>query len=280
MADDNQNRHQDDDTPETGDADNEIAETGASEDMADQEPNIADSELADEELALSDEDERLPWLESSDYDDGDDSVDGARLLGLILLGLVALALLLGAIWWFSRQSTDPELSGDGSTIAAPEGPYKERPDDPGGKTFEGTGDSSFAVGDGRSREGVIADKPDNKGASAAGSGPATADKTGSSDKKKDASTAAASSQGSATSGATSGVGVQVGAYSDRKSAEAGWAKLSRQTDKLSGVSYRIVEGQADIGKVYRLQAVPGDAAAADRLCNALKSEGIACQVKR
>jgi dihydroxyacetone kinase len=41
-----------------------------------------------------------------------------------------------------------------------------------------------------------------------------------------------------------------------------------------------VEGQADIGKVYRLQAVADDVAAAKRLCDALQSDGVACQVKR
>jgi len=41
-----------------------------------------------------------------------------------------------------------------------------------------------------------------------------------------------------------------------------------------------VEGEADIGTVYRLQAVAGDAASANRLCSALKGDGVACQVKR
>ena len=43
--------------------------------------------------------------------------------------------------------------------------------------------------------------------------------------------------------------------------------------------YRIVEGQADIGKVYRLQALPGGAAVAQSLCRSLKAARIPCQVK-
>ena len=43
--------------------------------------------------------------------------------------------------------------------------------------------------------------------------------------------------------------------------------------------YRIEEGVVDIGKVYRLQAVASDRAAADRLCAALKADGLDCQVK-
>jgi hypothetical protein len=49
---------------------------------------------------------------------------------------------------------------------------------------------------------------------------------------------------------------------------------------LSGVRHRVVEGKADIGTVYRLQAVPGDAAAANALCGRLKAGGLACQVKQ
>jgi len=46
------------------------------------------------------------------------------------------------------------------------------------------------------------------------------------------------------------------------------------------VRYRIVQGQADIGTVYRLQALPGDLATARTLCNGLKADGIACNIKQ
>jgi hypothetical protein len=76
------------------------------------------------------------------------------------------------------------------------------------------------------------------------------------------------------------VGVQVGAYSSKAAAEAGWDKLVGQAGgALSGLSHRVVEGSADIGKVYRLQAVAGDAGAANALCAKLKGAGISCQVK-
>jgi hypothetical protein len=45
------------------------------------------------------------------------------------------------------------------------------------------------------------------------------------------------------------------------------------------VKHRVVQGSADIGTVYRLQAVAPDAAAANALCSQLKAAGIACQVK-
>jgi hypothetical protein len=73
--------------------------------------------------------------------------------------------------------------------------------------------------------------------------------------------------------------VQLAAYSSRARAEQGWNDLRSRTEALSGVRYRIEEGTVDIGKVYRLQAVAGDRAAADQLCARLKADGLDCQVK-
>ncbi|KPL69657.1 hypothetical protein SZ64_17070 [Erythrobacter sp. SG61-1L] len=206
-------------------------------------------------LALDDGDDQLPWLESDD-DYEDEGVDTARIAALAVIGLLGVALLVGAIWWFTRERSDPALMADGSTIEAPEGPYKSKPEDPGGKTFAGTGDTSFAVAEGKTREAKLAEEDlprpsiDTKAASPV-----------------------------STAEAKGGVGVQVGAYSTRESAEQGWQKLAGKYEALSGVSHRVVEGQADIGKVYRLQAVAGDLAGANALCNSLKASGGACQVK-
>ena len=73
--------------------------------------------------------------------------------------------------------------------------------------------------------------------------------------------------------------MQLAAYGTRARAEQGWSDVTRRTDALSGVKYRIVEGKVDIGTVYRLQAVAGSRAEADRLCAALKADGVDCQVK-
>lgn len=220
-----------------------------------------DDYLSDEQLTLADEDERLPWLESGEEDDDEGGVDTGRILGFAMFAALALAALIGGLWWFGNRSPDPELVADGSTIAAPEGPYKVRPSDPGGKTFEGTGNLAPGVGEGMDSEGRLAE-------------PAAPRPTIDTPQPEVTPTPAA------TPAATGGVGVQVGAYSSKQDAEAGWQRLLSQTELLSGVSHRVVQGQADIGTVYRLQAVAGDAASASRLCTALKGDGVACQVKR
>ncbi|NNE50566.1 MAG: SPOR domain-containing protein [Altererythrobacter sp.] len=216
------------------------------------------------ELAL-DSDDSLPWLESDEYDPDEGAVDTSRIVmfaGVLLLLLVAG---IGGVWWYSNYLHGEQVVADGSTIKAPEGPYKERPADPGGKEFAGTGNVAPGVGEGVSAETQLADVETSTPIAA----PTTAPRP---------TITAHSGGGSAA--ADSGVAVQVGAYGSRAKAESGWATLRGQTTLLNGVRYRIVQGQADIGTVYRLQALPGDLATARKLCNGLKADGIACNIKQ
>jgi hypothetical protein len=210
-----------------------------------------------ERLELGDDD-RLPWLESPD-DVGDEGIDGGRVIGFILLGLVALAMIVGAVWFATNRASGPGPA-DGSLIRAEKGPYKIRPENPGGKTFEGTGDTSFAVSEGETRAGKLA-----------GTEPAPTPAKPEPD---------VSASSTAPPQMPEGVGVQVGAYSNAADAEAGWATLSGRHTVLAGFKHRVVEGRADIGTVYRLQAVAGDLDDANTLCASLKASGQGCQVKR
>lgn len=194
-------------------------------------------------LAL-DEDERLPWLESADDDDDDGGFDAAPLLRYALFGLALLALVLGGLWIYGKRGANQPMVAEGGVIKPPAAPYKQVPQDKGGKTFAGTGDSAYVVSEGKNPTARLGD---------AAPAPAAA--------------------------AAEGVGVQVGAYTSPADAEAGWTRLS-SNEALKGVKHRVVEGSADIGTVYRLQAVAGDLAAANALCSTLKASGIACQVKR
>lgn len=211
------------------------------------------------ELDLADDDGRLPWLESADDDEQPGAFDTTRLALFGIGAFVLLTIVVGAIWMLANSGLGGEPAADGSVIAAPEGPYKTRPDDAGGKVFAGTGDTSFAVGEGQTRDARLA---------SAAPAPAPQIATTLDDSAEEPQPAQ-----------TGGVAVQVGAYSRRDQAEEGWATLLRQTTALAGISHRIVEGQADIGRVFRLQAVMGDRAAANRLCAALQADGLPCQVK-
>lgn len=233
-----------------------------------EELNDADGEL---DLAAADS---LPWLESDEEDDDAGGWDGGQIM-LFAAGLVALgAVLLGGVWWVSNRAASADMVADGSVIEAPAGPIKQRPDDPGGKQFDGTGNVAPVVGEGGSRPAVVADRslpalpdaPPPPGGTATKPVPAPAP-------------APAPAAASPAPAVLSGVGVQLAAYGTRARAEEGWTQVSRRTDALAGVKYRVVEGKVDIGTVYRLQAVTGSRAEADRLCAALKADGVDCQVK-
>jgi len=228
---------------------------GRDGDPADQDAGGA---IEPEELALADGDERLPWLEADD-DYEESEVDTGRVVAFVIVCLLVLGLIIGGIWLYFREKSDAAIVADGSTIEAPDEPYKTKPADPGGAEAVGTGDTSFAVGEGQTRETHVADG-------------------GAARPSIDREQAGASPQ-AGEAAATGGVGVQVGAYSSRQRAQEGWSELARRYSALGGAKYRIVEGTVDGSTIYRLQAVAGDAAAAGALCASLRAEGGDCQVK-
>jgi hypothetical protein len=218
---------------------------------------------ADGELDLADTDS-LPWLESDEEDEDAGGLDMMQVAGFFTALVALLAAVVGGVWYFSQRAGEGSLVADGSVIEAPAGPIKERPDNPGGKEFAGTGSVAPVVGEGGSRPAVVAEKPMPAASPVAPPSPAAT-------KPVAAETPAPA--------VLTGVGVQLAAYGTRARAEQGWSDISRRTDVLAGVKYRVVEGKVDIGTVYRLQAVAADRAAADRLCAALKADGLDCQVK-
>lgn len=222
-----------------------------------------------DQLRLTGEDDVLPWLANDDEDEEDQG--GGSDYRILIFAVVAL-LALGGILWAAKAFFDGVGNGpvqaDGSTLEAPEGPYKERPENPGGQDVAGTGDLSYEVGEGVNREGHLAPGEDEVVPSVdlgqAASRPA----------------AGASPAPTASPAASGGVGVQVGAFQTRESAEAGWSTLTARYDVLQAVRHRVVEATVDGGRVYRLQAVAADGAAADALCRSIRSAGGDCQVKR
>lgn len=218
-------------------------------------------------LAL-DDDERLPWLESADDDEDElGAIDTGRLIRFVAFGVALLALLVGGIWYANHRGGEAQVA-EGGVIPAPTEPYKSEPSDKGGKTFAGTGDSAFAVSEGKNPAAKLGGSETPVATPSAAPTPAAA------------APKAAAAAPAPVAPTTGGIGVQVGAYSSQAAAEAGWSRLSSSHDALKGLKHRVLEGSADIGTVYRLQAVAADVASANALCASLKSSGVACQVKR
>lgn len=202
-----------------------------------------------------DDPDRLPWLETADGYEYDDGASPMKVALLVLGGLVLLAAIVGGIYWMQRNQTDTNGDGKGELIAAQEGDYKVRPDEVGGKKFEGEGDAAFAAADGK------------KSSSTVGKGDAAS---------KAAANAAKAASGKIADGATF---VQLGAFGDAANANSTWAALSKRFGFLSGVKYRVAQGKADGGRsVYRLQAAAANAAEAQQLCAKLKAAGENCLI--
>lgn len=232
------------------------------------------------ELDLADTDS-LPWLESDEEDESAGGYDMMRIAGFFTLMVALLAAVVGGVWWVSNKAAQGDMVADGSVIEAPAGPIKERPEDPGGKEFAGTGNVAPVVGEGGTRPAVVASGetpplpgPDGSLPTATKPVPIKPTSAASPAAKPGIDTVAAT-----PAPAAAGVGVQLAAYGTRARAEQGWTDITRRTDVLKGVKYRVVEGKVDIGTVYRLQAVAGSRAEAERLCAALKADGLDCQIK-
>jgi len=195
-------------------------------------------------LRLGLEDEQHPWLDGDE--DEDAGLDTARVARAGLATLIVLLALGLTGWWLLVGPGEAAPEADGSLIEAPAGPYKVRPADPGGRTVEGTGDTSFQVAEGRPVEGRI----DRTRALVEAPPPAGL------------------------------VGVQIGAYPTKEAAQAGWQQMAMRLTVLQGRTHRVIEGRADSGIVWWLQVVAGSAPEAREFCAALRREGGDCQVKR
>ncbi|GGD57168.1 SPOR domain-containing protein [Erythrobacter arachoides] len=220
----------------------------------------------DGQLALTDEDDQLPWLEADEYE-----AEGGfdfRILVYAVLGLVVIGLLLAAIWYALRDSTDPELAPVGSTIEAPDQAYKQRPEDPGGAQVQGTGDQAFGVAEGRSTRGIIAQDDEVR---------PTIDRDQGEADGEDSAAAPASPPANRATGDQ--VYVQIGAFGSRADADAAWATASARYSTLSGMSHRVVEGDVNGATVFRLQAIAANRDTGDAACRAIRAAGGDCYIR-
>src|SRR3712207_7908987 len=87
--------------------------------------------------SLEDED-RLPWLEAVEEDERSDGPGAAKLIAFVVIGLVAIGLIVGGLFWMGSRvgQGGSAPGGEPEIIAAPEGDYKVKPDEPGGMKVE------------------------------------------------------------------------------------------------------------------------------------------------
>ncbi len=251
------------------------------------------AEQGDTGLGLEDED-RLPWLEAADGFEEDGEVSPARLLVMVLGGLLLIGAVLGGLWWIQNGGA----RGKGELIAAQQGDYKVAPKNDGAKTFEGEGDASFSASEGaepagrvdptrmpeepavtpQEREAAVTKVAADKAAAGKAAKATPADKVNAKQAATSVKTPDADAKAAPT---TSGSGmIQLGAFSSDAAAAKAWTNLSKRFAYLADLNKSVSPAKVGNGTVYRLRVSAGTTANATNLCGKLRVAGENCVVVR
>ena len=252
-------------------------------------------------LGLDDED-RLPWLEAADHLEDDGEVSPARLIVMVLGGVLLIGAVLGGLWWLQNGGT----RGKGELIAAQEGDYKIVPSNDAAKTFDGEGDASFAASEGAEPAGRVdpsrmpeepAVTPAEREAAARAAKKAAEDKAADArivlagkdgaravapaSKSADAAKAAPAANATpAAPTAVNGALVQLGAFRSEAAATKAWTTLSKRFAYLGDMNRSVSPAKVGDSTVYRLRVNAGSAGGAQNLCGKLRVAGENCVIVR
>ena len=211
--------------------------------------------------------ESLPWLEPVDDEDQPRGVSARKMLAALVMVGIAVAIIAGTLFTLGRQSKG---SGPPELIRAEAGPYKVRPDDPGGLDVAGDSGTAFATGAGEDRDaqldvGKMTEPPPPPPlAEGAPKPPPPAPKPAPPDPKPDVP---------ATPGVP-GPTVQLGAYVSTAKAETAWRMLSSRFPAVGALTKQITPYSGG----FRLRAGAGSSAEAKAACAAVAAGGENCFV--
>lgn len=233
------------------------------------------------------DEDRLPWLETVDdaYEEGP-SV--GRVLLLVGIGLaVIVAAVLGIYWYQDR----PVTGGSGELIAAPEGDYKVKPDEPGGMQVAGEGDRVFTTSEGTQANasvdlGAVPEAPMTaRGRPSPAAKAAPADEVAkarvSADVPPPPTRSPARADTAPAVAAPNGGGgaiVQLGSFPSAAVANTAWKQLSGRFGYLAALGQTVQAAEVNGRTVHRLRVNAGSAAQAREICGKLKVAGEACFV--
>jgi hypothetical protein len=222
-----------------------------------------------------DPDDRLPWLEAVEEEGGEGGPSALKLIVAVLIGLAAIGGIVGGIFWMGNR--DGAENGAPEVIAAPNGPYKVKPDSPGGMTVEGQGETAFDAAQGGTPNAsidtsAVTETPVT--AQPKGQAPAPVDKEPPLLKAPAPTNAPASTPNApATPAAAGGATIQLGAFPSGAAAEKAWKALSGRFGYLAPLSHSVVQADVNGKTYYRLRASGPGAAG---ICGRLKVAGEQC----
>ena len=253
------------------------------------------ADQGDAGLGLESED-RLPWLEAADGVEDDGEVSPARLLVMVLGGLLLIGAVLGGLWWVQNGGA----RGKGELIAAQDGNYKVAPKSDGAKNFEGEGDASFSASEGaepagkvdptrmpeepavtpQEREAATAKVAADKAAAAKAKAKPAVVTAKEQPKPKATSVKTPDAAAKAAPAATGSAMIQLGAFSSDAAATKAWMSLSKRFAYLADLNKSVAPAKVGDGTVYRLRVAAGTTANAANLCGKLLVAGENCVIVR
>ncbi len=206
--------------------------------------------------------EALPWLEAVEDEDDPPPVSAGKMLAALLLVLLGVAIIAGTLFWIGRQDTG---SGPPQLIRAEAGPYKVRPENPGGLDVTGDSGTAYATGAGEDQDAQLdtsrlpepppTDDPVQPPAPEPSPPPPP----------KPAPPAATGAKGTI---------IQLGAYGSTAKADTAWRMLSSRFPEVAALTKLVVPYSGG----YRLRAAAGSPAEAQAACRAVTAGGENCFV--
>ena len=217
------------------------------------------------------DDQALPWLEAVDDEDGPRGVSARKMLVALVLVLAAGAIVAGTMFWLGRR--DPVVTGAPQLIRAEPGPYKVKPENPGGLDVAGESETAYSTSAGEDPDAALDVRKlpqDMKPLPEPVEGVPPPKKIPPNEKKEPAPDEAAPA-------APSGPTIQLGAYASTIKADTAWSLLSGRFPEVAALKKTVVTATVKGKPYYRLRAV-GSSEQTKAACAALRAGGESCLV--
>lgn len=209
--------------------------------------------------------ESLPWLEAVENEEGPRAISARKMLIGLTLVLLAGAVVAGTMFWLGRQ--DPAPGGAPVLIKAEPGPYKVKPNDPGGLDVAGDSETAYSTSAGEDPDAALDVRKLPKEMT-----PLPVETPAAPPKPKETPKPVAAEPAQP---APTGPTIQLGAYASTVKAETAWKLLSGRFPQVAALNKVVVTANVGGKSIYRLRA-SGSSDQTRAACAALKAAGESC----
>lgn len=221
------------------------------------------------------DDQGLPWLEAVDDEDGPRGISARKMFVALVMVVIAAAVVAGTFFWLGRR--DPTVIGAPRLIEAEPGPYKVRPDDPGGLDVAGESETAYSTSAGEDPDSALDVRKMQPGEQPPTPAPDPGETAPPPPKKIPPNETKEPAPDDGAAGAPSGPTVQLGAYASTIKADTAWGMLSGRFPEVAALKKSVVGATVGGKSIYRLRAV-GSGEQTRAACAALKAAGESCLV--